>query len=187
MSVTEQWGYTRYTSVSISGILIFSGGVVIGTTNIFTAQNLPFGTANFTNSSIFISPSVTITVNAGSVLNITGCTIAGCSSMWEGIINNGGTVVIDGSTIEDAQVTLRDDFGLGIFNITNTTFNRNGVNIMLRYGNYNTSIFTNNIFKCDAPLKSTNIYNATYTYAHFHLYAISNINIGSISNTNSNP
>jgi subtilisin family serine protease len=127
--------------------------------------------ATFALSEIKIAPTVTITVNPGATLTISGCHFYACDKMWQGIVvKPGGKIIVQNfilgpwinrsSLIEDARVAIEIQAGSaltsGILSVTNTTFNRNEVGI--RFDGYTLPVPTypfliqSSIFTCrDIP------------------------------------
>lgn len=100
-------------------------------------------------SNIAIAKDVTINTN-GYVLTIqNGSHLFSCGDMWQGIINDGGAIIIDGSvvsnTILDAIEAVHSENGYPV-EIINSYFNHNRVSISLINGNYSSSIIYGNTF-----------------------------------------
>ncbi len=73
-----------------------------------------------------------------------------------GIYNQGGTVIIDGSEVDDAIYALYAPYTgyHAVFEITNSIFDRNYISVSMENGDYSTSICTGSVFECTAPLKN---------------------------------
>jgi hypothetical protein len=113
--------------------------------------------------------SITVPPNTPNTLSLTTTTISSCNNMWQGIINNGGTVIIDNCIIKDAENALFANTANSKFNVTNSTFNRNYISVSLLNGNYSTSTFTNSQFICDASLKTQHPLSSDLTLSQFYI------------------
>lgn len=83
-------------------------------------------------SELYIAPGVTITVPSPWILTITNAAyLHGCPDMWEGIVIDGGTLIVDnGSIIEDGINAVRSLNG-STFTIDNATFNKNRISVKI--------------------------------------------------------
>jgi len=153
----------------------------IGTSGTISANPAPFGiycidndviisgNITFAISEFKIASGVTITVIAGSTLNILGSHLYACNDMWQGIVVQSGAAVycdaisLQGLTrtplIEDAIIAVNVLGALTtntILSVNATTFNRNRTSI--RISSYNQPVspypffITNSAFTCrDLP------------------------------------
>ena len=168
--------------------LDFDNGLITTTGTINTDINIS-NIVDLDAATINIEAGYTITVNSGGVLNImNGSHLYSCSGMWQGIINNGGTVNIQESLIEDAEEALRMDAPNSTAEITNSTFNKNFVDIVLDgqgFSNgisFSNSLFEDNTFKCNAALNTPHPQSFERTWANFMLTNATDVTI----NTNNN-
>ncbi len=137
-----------------------SGTIGTGTyaTNSFCVPaNLTIsGAVTITGAEFQLSPGVVITILPGASLTINSSHFYACTSMWQGIVvQNGGTLSIQSSMIEDAKVAV-DVTGntqtTTVLNIAQSTFNRNYIGININ--NYTQAITTypfvinNCVFTC---------------------------------------
>lgn len=96
--------------------------VTISGPGIFTINN------NFTisASTIAMGSGATIDVQAPYTLTITGSTLYACGDMWQGIkVEAGAILIIDNSTIEDAQICVDVVNPNTTVSITSSTLNNN--------------------------------------------------------------
>lgn len=86
----------------------------------------------FYNYLFKMNPGAKIVVKSGSELTINnGTRIFGCDYLWQSIeVEEGATLVIDNSTIEDAYTAVYA-YGGGNLSITNSTFNRNFAGVLV--------------------------------------------------------
>lgn len=121
-----------------------------------------------------ISPNVSIVVLPNSQLSISGSHLYSCNDMWSGIVvQNNGTLNISGSAahpsslIEDAVIAV-EAIGNGTltsgtaFRISNSIFNRNGVDIYLHDYQRNIASYpffiNGNVFTCrDIPFTANTL------------------------------
>lgn len=141
------------------------------------------GTVTIALSEIRIAPTVTITVDPGSTLNIYGSHLYSCSDMWQGIVVKPGgrinvlyyaTILTPGPgltkrspLIEDARIAIDIQAGSTItvgyiLNVRNATFNRN--ECAIKINGYISPIsaypfiFENSVFTCrDIPFSPFSI------------------------------
>ncbi len=145
---------TTGTSCCIGGVAeltqsSFNGGAYSGINNLNSSVTIPSGaTVTLDACTLFVAANVSITVSAGATLIINNNSVlSACGNMWQGIINNGGSVFIENSIIEDAIEGLRS-FNGSLFDISGSTFDHNGTSIYLDYGDFTSSRITNTEFKC---------------------------------------
>ena len=170
-----QADFSSSTSITKSGLL--SGPVVCGT-SIVTIDGANIGITD---------PTVTITVVAGQTLNIiNGASLFACSDMWQGIINNGGTVNITNSTVEDAIIAM-DTKNSGQFTLSNSTFDHNYITLKIQNGDY-VNMLTGKITGCTFKCTGNKILKAPHvnelSLYHIHLIDVENFTIGDAGNTN---
>ncbi|TAK34061.1 MAG: T9SS type A sorting domain-containing protein [Saprospiraceae bacterium] len=86
----------------------------------------------FNNYLFKMNPGAKILVESGNTLTIkNGTRIFGCEELWQSIeVEDGAILIIDNSTIEDAQYAVRA-YGGGNLSITNSTFNRNFAGVLV--------------------------------------------------------
>lgn len=135
------------------------------------------GNITISRSELKILPNVTITVSAGSTLNIVGSHLYACSDMWKGIVVqptakiNIVAYIVNGVTlkttlIEDAivgvDVLSNNGLTTNVLTINTATFNRNRIGV--RVQNYKLPLtvypFTivNSVFTCrNIPFTSNSI------------------------------
>lgn len=131
-----------------------------------------------TGSNVTIEPGIKIIVNPGFLLYITqsansfswlhACMANSVPTMWGGIevlgtnISN-GQLIIDGNTlIEDAETAVKvPDFELGLFNLINSTFNRNYIHVMIDFSTGNAYPLLSTIMGCKFYCKDGNGNNGT--------------------------
>ncbi|MBK6396693.1 MAG: hypothetical protein IPF75_00115 [Bacteroidetes bacterium] len=93
---------------------------------------------HFANLDLTISSSRKITVQSTGVLTIsTNSYLHACANMWNGIINNGGTIIIQDSRIEDALEAVL--MNKGNLQLDNGTFDHNFIGIHFLTGAYDQS------------------------------------------------
>ena len=138
------------------------------------------GTVTFDGLDLSIASGVSITVSAGSTLNVLNSHLHACINMWQGIINNGGTVNINGSSIiEDAIEALRlQNNGSAL--LSNSTFTNNHIDLVADNGNYSSSTIDGVTFNGASLTKAP--YAGSKTYANIKLNVVGNIDIGSAGN-----
>jgi hypothetical protein len=141
--------------------------------NLICNQNVTLNNVNLS-----ITEGISITVPAGKTLTLQNCFFETCSKMWQGIINNGGTVIIDNSTIKDAITALFANTANSVFTITNCTFDQNDVSIDLSNQNFTASTFTGNTFEYTAPPKSIIYPNNNISNRHIALNNATHVTIG---------
>ncbi|MBL0053407.1 MAG: T9SS type A sorting domain-containing protein [Bacteroidetes bacterium] len=140
VTVTDAAGCTRTATTSVTQTAPnFASNIPPG--NYFLNANVIISTPiTVDHANIGIAPGVSITVNPGVVLNIVNYSkLNACGDMWQGIINNGGTVNITNSTIEDALTALDVKLN-GQFDLLNSTFNRNWISLQINGGDYINSL-----------------------------------------------
>lgn len=102
------------------------------------------GSAYIMNAELSIRVGVKIVIERGSQLTITDSHLFACGKMWQGIvIKNGGRLIMDNCLIEDAveAVDVTNHINQSnIFEISNTTFNKNHIGIDIE--NYTEQITT---------------------------------------------
>ncbi|HRC32338.1 MAG TPA: hypothetical protein PK736_02725 [Bacteroidia bacterium] len=101
------------------------------------------------NCTLSVSQGVSIICGQGDVLKLTNCYIYACGDMWQGIINNGGTVIIENSTIEDAILATRADGNGSKVQLSNVTFDHNFGGVSLNNGDYFYSYIRGCTFDCN--------------------------------------
>nr|MBK9650036.1 T9SS type A sorting domain-containing protein [Bacteroidota bacterium] len=143
------------------------------------------GTLTLTNSTLDIYSGVSIILDdATDVLTLDACHLYACSNMWQGIINNGGTVnIINGTILEDAQEALRTSNN-GIANVTESIFNHNFKNLIFKNGDYSNATIWGNTFQCTGAytgLKAPHVGERTSNY--IELNNVTNIKIGDETQT----
>lgn len=131
-----------------------------------------------TNVNLSIAEGISITVPAGKKLTLQNCFFETCSQMWQGIINNGGTVIMDNCTIKDAVNALFANTANSKFTVTNCTFDQNDVSIYLANQNFTSSSFNGNTFQYTAPPKSTTYPNNNVSSTHIVLNNATHVTIG---------
>jgi Secretion system C-terminal sorting domain len=125
-------GNPNITSSHSNSNILISGDV-------FIASNV-----TFTNCNVQFNAGSSITVNSNQTLTLDNAQLTiGCALMWEGIkVKPGATLVTKNyTTIQDAIVAVRCDNAN--WQLSNTTFNKNGQDVVLE--NVNSS--TNNHIK----------------------------------------
>ncbi|MBL0031303.1 MAG: T9SS type A sorting domain-containing protein [Bacteroidetes bacterium] len=155
VKVTDANGCTITNSITISsdpnccfasgGDIIFSDGPLTlasytGTRSLnFNAViQAPNSNVTFTALDLVIGAGNSITVQSGCTLNIyTGSNLHACANMWNGIINNGGTIIIQDSRIEDALEAVL--MNKGNLQLDNGTFDHNFIGIHFLTGAYDQS------------------------------------------------
>ncbi len=125
------------------------------------------GNVTISKCELRISPNVTITVSAGSTLNILGSHLYACTDMWQGIVvqplgrlninlSNGIPSTIKSTLIEDAIVAVDivslNQLTTNVLTVNSATFNRNLIGIrVLEYklllASYPFTI-VNSVFTC---------------------------------------
>ena len=139
---------------------------------------------NINAANINIEAGYTITVNGGTLNIDNGSHLYSCGDMWQGIINNGGTVNIINSTIEDAIIAL-DTKNSGQFTLENSTFDHNYITLKVQNGDYVnmlTGIITGCSFKCTGG-QITKAPHANQL-SRYHIFGIDlqNLTVGDASN-----
>ncbi len=147
-----------------------------------------------TLSEVSIAPGVTITVNPGASLTLTGSHLYACSDMWKGIVvKPGGTVktqnfsipfpsISKSTMIEDAFIAINvlpgSTVTSNLLSITNTTFNRNQVGIKI--DSYSPALATypftivSSVFTSRSIAFTPGAFNWPHTNAIKATYAVSN-------------
>lgn len=167
------------------------------TTGTFTQQNFNLNTSfsltgdlTFSGCELAIASGVTITVGAGKTLTITDdhsgtpvivSHLYSCGDMWGGIINSGGTVIIEnGSVIEDAITAL--SINGGSFNIENNFFDNNYISLKIQNGSYPRTSSINNIIGNSFNNSSSELSKAPHagedSPEHIYLGNVTTIEIG---------
>lgn len=155
---------TQYPKSSLLPNASLSGNIcIVGTFEV----DEPF---SFVNAVVKINPGVTIAVmpspngyDSGSSLGIDNSKLFACQGLWKGItvgfLSSIGTW--NNTVIEDAETAILAT-GLSALFIQHTTFNRDRVGIELNTPFPNIFVpgplvydFSNNSFRCDAPLNGT--------------------------------
>lgn len=116
--------------------------IVVNTNFTFFQQELIFG------------PLGKLIVPAGRTLTIGSSYLHGCYSMWDGIeVQQGGSLNLNNSTVEDAQTAVRAN-GANSYSIIGNTFNKNKQHIWVEGHTSNAlrSIYDND-FECTSTLK----------------------------------
>ena len=162
--------------------LVATAGPTFAVDYTFTNAN-PNISGTFTNKNILISGNVTLSANATfdncevrcndgstitvpsgktfSILNTTNIE-AGCANMWEGIIVNGGSVVIRGSYINDAHTAITFNNSSSTWQIYRDAsnnyniFSRNTVDMK-----FNGSFPTGNVLKATLFDHATQLHDVT--------------------------
>jgi|GEM_PF-1045183 len=157
------------TSYTVSSTATFSPTVG------FLSQNLYVNSGNYTINSadVRIEPNVHIYVANNATLTIDGSWLHSCGtcgkSMWQGIIvQPGGMINVKNySIIEDADTTIKTQAQLTgtispVWNISNSIFNKNGVNLYVDVNGANMS--------------SNSIYNTVFTCRNLSSHTIGSSN-----------
>nr|MBK9652653.1 hypothetical protein [Bacteroidota bacterium] len=179
VTVTDAAGCTRTATTSVTQTAPnFASNIPPG--NYFLNANVIISTPiTVDHANIGIAPGVSITVNQGGVLNIANYSkLNACGDMWQGIINNGGTVKIENSTVEDAENATFSNTANSIFTITNSTFNKNYKNIVLQDIDFSSSSFLGNTFLCSTTLNTPHPQSYDVSESHFELTNVTGITIG---------
>ncbi|MEI2708925.1 MAG: T9SS type A sorting domain-containing protein [Chitinophagaceae bacterium] len=159
-------GFTPITKLA-SGVIPHNSSFV---NDFYTVNNDIFiiGDVLFENIKLKISKGTSIIVESGATLQINGCHLFSCDSMWKGIKlkDHNSRIIVDGfstnaSLIEDADTAISligNDTTIyannnNIVSINNTIFNRNKIGIYLSHipPNSNSKIpvsIANTIFTC---------------------------------------
>ena len=133
------------------------------TNNVFCINNnvTITGTKLFIGSDFKIAAGVKIIVPSGAALRIINSHLFSCGDMWQGIeVQNGGQLTISNSLVEDAKVAVdvsgNTQASGNVFNLINSTFNRNDVSVFIN--GYSQTVLpypfsiTNCVFTCrDIP------------------------------------
>jgi hypothetical protein len=118
LSTTYPADYTFTTNMTVTGEIL-GGDITID----------PGVTVDFSGGQILMLPGSTIRVRAGATLNINLCTLSSCEQ-WKGIIvENGGTLNVNTSTIRDAVVAIYSEAPITVYY---GTFSFNKVSIALK-------------------------------------------------------
>jgi hypothetical protein len=134
-----------YTSTSYPG---GSGSFIYVINGTYTIN----ATVSFTGCSVFLAPDAQVNINSGGSLSILSNSVwkAGCGAMWNGIvINSGGTLTVDNSTVQDAKQAIDCKSGGNL-----TT--QNQAKLLLNYKNIwlephtatHTAVIKNTTFSC---------------------------------------
>ncbi|MBI1228468.1 MAG: T9SS type A sorting domain-containing protein [Bacteroidetes bacterium] len=124
---------------------------------------------SFVNSIIKIDPGSTILVlppsssTISKSFTIDNSKLFACAQMWNGIVLSNNTTIFtkNGTEIEDADVAIKaDNIQFSTLMIENTTFNRDGIGILLMQSPTlpkaaTIARFRGNKFTCTAPLNGT--------------------------------
>ncbi|MBK8847309.1 MAG: hypothetical protein IPO27_12510 [Bacteroidetes bacterium] len=145
------------------------------------------------NNDIVIASNTTITLTGCTLAIATGKNYCGakcdislkgtsylyaCGDMWQGIINNGGTVnITNSSTIEDAIEAVHNQNN-GILNITNNTFAGNNTDLFLDQGSYSNMKITGNTFTNAAGPLTKAPYAGIAPAHHIRLNNVTALEIG---------
>jgi len=139
------WSYSNYpylgTSMNLMQNQTFgSGSLPVGNTKFdiyidgtFTVDQ----SFEFFYCTIYMGPNAHIIINRGSRLDINDCHLLCCHgalefNMWQGItIMNGGSLKMNASLVEDAQIAVDAEDNSGI-SVSGNIFNRNTVGINLQ-------------------------------------------------------
>ncbi len=90
------------------------------------------GTVNMTDCEVVMMPGSKIHIPNGSILNLVGCSLHGCTEMWAGIeVDNGGKLDISTSAIKDAAYAITLLEAGASVRIENTDFMQNYVGVYL--------------------------------------------------------
>jgi hypothetical protein len=148
--------------------IVYTAGNANITTSHSNANILISGNVNiasnvtFTNCDIQFNAGSSITVNGNQTFTLDNSRLSvGCALMWEGIfVNPGGTIVTQNNTlIQDAHQAIVCNNAN--WRLSNTTFNKNGQDLVLKNVNSSTS---NYIYGClfnDQNTLSDPSYNAS--------------------------
>ncbi len=117
-------GYTNYSNYTATTSTPFTGNITINNDFIVNAN------VTFSNCTTKLGENARITVKAGKSLTLTNATyLSACDEMWAGIVvENGGTIVVNGATIEDAITAINMPDGAS-YQIDNSIFNKNRIHI----------------------------------------------------------
>lgn len=142
------------------------------------------GTVIFSGLDLSIAAGITITVNSGATLRIEAIShLHACGNMWQGIINNGGTVIVTNSIVEDAINAISSTAGAPV-TITGSTFDHNYTSISLANGDYTSSSIYGNTFDNTGGAIPRPPWAGKYPFAHISLSDVSNVTIGNVSASN---
>ena len=155
----------------------FAGGT--STTHIRVAiHNDFFIDNNFTiqYADITIDPGVRIIVNQNKTLNIASSNLTKCTTPWQGIVLNTGSVitVTNSSEIDDAIVAV-DAPGGSTINLWNSSFFRNDVSAYIHNGDFTNKV---SIYGNHFDFQNTDFYSTTATN-HINVQQANNVLIGS--------
>lgn len=132
---------------------------------------------NFTiqYADITIDPNVRIIINQNKTLNISNSSLMKCTTPWQGIVLNTGSVltVTNSSEIDDAIVAV-DAPGGSTINLWNSSFFRNDVSAYIHNGDFTNRI---SIYGNHFDFQNTDLKNPTATY-HINVQQANNVLIG---------
>ena len=197
VTVTDGYGISSTQSITLYSPCC--GNTLLTQANFNNANTISSGNYNLNSSVILganvtidaatikIAGSVSITVPFGKTLTIQNASnLSACTNMWQGIINEGGTVILRGCTINDAIETVASSKN-GIFEIHDNTFNKNRATLVMRNGDYTNSVTQNNV-EGNSFLCSTNLlppFAGTKSLHHILLKDAIKVKIGD-ENANAN-
>lgn len=152
-------------------------------------DNIAFnGTSEIISSSVvnvISNPTITLGENSkwivpsGKTLTITNSHLTACDKMWQGIIvEDGGTLIVNNSLIEDAKQAIHVD-GTGHVEITNTIFDHNYTSIYVESSSIpKTDIIEANTFKCTGGNTLRAPFIGERTMYGIYISKVAGINIG---------
>ncbi|HMR47553.1 MAG TPA: right-handed parallel beta-helix repeat-containing protein, partial [Bacteroidia bacterium] len=136
--------------------------------------------ATFTNCNIVVATGATLSVGTGATLDISGSSIYSCNDMWQGIVNNGGSVNISNSSVNDAVLAAKGMNG-SVMNIHNNSFDNNRTSLWFENGNFSTSFVYGNSFDNTGAQLTKAPYIGQDSPYHINILNVSNILIGKVS------
>lgn len=145
-----------------------------------TANTIFNANATFTNCDIVIASTALINLGTGVTLNIDNCAMYSCNDMWQGIENNGGTVNITNSSVNDAEFAAKGLNG-SVMNILNNGFDNNYTSLWFENGNFNSSFVFGNRFDNVGAQLTKAPYTGQDSPHHINVLNVSNILIGKVS------
>jgi len=192
VTVTDGYGATSTQSITLNSPCC--GNIILSQTNFDNATTFGIGTYNLNNNvickanitintaTINIAGNVSITVPFGFTLTIeNGSNLSACTNMWQGIVNQGGTVIVTGSTISDAIIGI-ENLKNGNGAVNNNIFDKNYTSLSYNNGNYATTkgvSIWGNTFKSGYNLKAP--YFGMRSSNFIRLSYVTDITIGDVT------